>query len=52
MQAKLANKDFYKVSIGEIRLQLPKLQESDKETLKLRTVKELQENQEDIDKVL
>ena len=36
IQSKLANKGFYKVSIGGMRLRLAKLQESDKEARRIR----------------
>ena len=51
-QAKLANENFYKASIGGMRLRLSELQESDPEAQKLKSKEQLPDNWEDIDGVL
>lgn len=49
---KLTNKNFYKINISRMKLRLAKLQEFDSKTLKIKFAKKLQEDWEEIDKVL
>ena len=51
-QAKLADKNPYKASIGGIRLRLSELQESNPEAQELRSKKQLPDGWEEIDGVL
>ena len=48
----LADENFYKASIGSMRLRLPELQKSDPEVQELKSKEQLPDSWEDIDRVL
>ena len=51
-RTELANKEFYKASIGKMRLRLAKFQKSNKKARRLRATAELKEGLENVNRVL